>query len=49
MNTLISDLNFNLEREYRKVFAERYDGDFKHNKMDGKGFYFWNTGKAYLG
>jgi hypothetical protein len=26
-----------------------YDGDYKHNKMEGRGSYFWNNGTVYIG
>ena len=46
---MISDFNFNLQRAHRKVYGDKYIGEFKNDMMDGEGFYQWNTNKVYYG
>ena len=29
--------------------GDRYEGDFKNDKFEGKGIYYWDDGRRYVG
>ena len=47
--SMLFDVHLSMERENKKIFLEEYTGEFKENKMHGKGKYVWSNGKIYDG